>query len=484
MCRNKTDDAHLCFDFERSFPMIGAFPLSQINNSKNRFYFTTRDLLIVAVMAALGGVTSTYINALSDVVHAFLGFPGGSQWAAGLHVIWIVLAMGMIQKPGAGIIAGLLKGAVELMSGNSHGVIILLINLVAGLLVDFGFLIFTKKRSLLPYLLAGGLASGSNVLVFQLFATLPQNILGLTAIFILFFVALVSGVIFAGLIPYQLLITLEKANVIKVKEKPQHNKKHVWLILLGVLILAALFAVFLRISNQGSPTIQVLGAVDSSWEFPSEENTIDIVTRKMDYRGVMTEYSGYPLLEIVQFANPHQDADTLLIEASDGYAFLISFEELQNNENILLVKQGRGKDASFDVVGPASSKAWIRKVDNLTIIAANQLTIRDASQKTHDFLPDEWTAVMDSTQINLDSGSEKLQGVAVWRVVEKFSAGKSPSEVIFSSPETTLSLPWAEIEGNDNLRIFTRIEGERISYLLARMSGEVLITPLSAIEIN
>ncbi len=94
--------------------------------ASNKFYFSTRDLLIMAVLAALGGVASTYINTLSDAVQAVLGFPGATQWAAGLHVIWIVLAFAITGKPGTGTLTGILKGGVELLSGNSHGIIILL----------------------------------------------------------------------------------------------------------------------------------------------------------------------------------------------------------------------------------------------------------------------------------------------------------------------------------------------------------------------
>ena len=49
----------------------------------------------------------------------------------------------------------------------------LLVDVVAGLLVDLGFLPFRDKNSLPAYALAGGLASASNVFVFQLFASVP-----------------------------------------------------------------------------------------------------------------------------------------------------------------------------------------------------------------------------------------------------------------------------------------------------------------------
>jgi len=447
-------------------------------------HFSTRDLLVVAVLAALGGVTSTYVNTISDAVHAALGMPGASQWAAGLHVLWIVLSVGILRKLGVGTITGVLKGVVELMSGNSHGVIILLVNLVAGLLIDFGFFIFNKKRNLPPYLVAGGLATASNVLVFQIFATLPQNILGLTAISILFFVALASGMVFAGVLPYLLLNALSKAGVVKIPEKLIHKRKIGWWILMGITILAIFTAAYLRINLQGPKTIQIEGAIENPYAFPGGEISVEPVTREMDYRGIMTEYRGYPLLNIIENADPGQNADTLLIEAADGYAFLVSFEELENNQNILLVQNGRGNDASFDIVGPQSSKAWVRNVSRLSLIEAEGLTITNPNGEIHQFDPDEWIDEMDSTQISLPEGSKKLQGVPVWKVVQPNIVGYEPVSITFKSENETLEMNWSEIESNDDLRIFSVIEENGIAYTLAEMSGEVHIYPLTEIVVE
>lgn len=458
--------------------------MSELSNTKKDFYFTTRDLLVMAVLAALGGVTSTYVNAISDAVHAALGFAGGSQWAAGLHVIWIVLAMGILKKSGAATLTGVLKGVVELMSGNSHGVIILLVDLVAGMLVDFGFLLFKQKRNLLPYLLGGGLATASNVLVFQLFATIPINILGLTAIFILFFVALISGIIFAGILPYLLVNALAKAGVVKAPEQPFRGRKIGWWILLGFFMIAILVFVFLKISFQGPDAITIDGAVETPYEYSDKTLELDPVTREMDANGVMTEYSGYPLVEIIDHANPNPNADTLLIEATDGYAFLISFDELTKNENVLLVKQGKGNDASFNIVGPESSKAWVRNVSNLTIIISEGLSIIYPSGEKSAFDPDEWKTDMDSTQVALPSGSKKLQGVPVWKVIDLNLEDEDPASVTFKSLDDSLELEWSKIEDNDKLRVFTVIEDDGIAYALAEMSGDVLIYPMNEIIIN
>ena len=458
--------------------------MSEETSSKQRFYFTTRDLLIMAVLAALGGVASTYINALGDAVEAFLGFPGATQWAAGLHVIWIVLAIAITGKPGTGVAIGALKGAVELMSGNSHGIIVLLVDLVAGLLVDFGFLLFKNKKSLFPYLVAGSLASGSNVLVFQIFATLPENIVAASAILILFLAALVSGVVFAGLVPYLVINALVKAGVVRITEQSNKTRKIGWYILLAVFIIASLLTVYLRSVLMGPSQIEITGDVSNPYSFPTHAFNLKKVTRQMEYKGVMTEYSGYPVADIIAYADPSESADTLLIQASDGYAFLIGYNELATNDNILIVQNGTGKYASMDIVGPESSKAWVRNVTLLSVITSESLMILDSTGVAFEFDPDAWVSEMDSTQVGLPEGYQKLQGVAVWKVLQSSLNGTTPSEIIFSNETEQVTLPWSDLNGNDDLRIFTVIGTDSISYALAEMSGDVLLYPISEIEIH
>ncbi|MGD8905233.1 MAG: ECF transporter S component, partial [Anaerolineae bacterium] len=183
--------------------------------TQRRTYFTTRDLLMMAALAALGGVVSTYVNAVGDVFQSIFGFAGTTQWAAGLHVLWLTLAVGLTRKQGAGTITGLLKGGVELLTGNTHGLLVVLVDVVAGLLVDLGFLPFRKKDSLAAYCLAGGLASASNVFVFQLFASVPSDTLAYWALLLVAGVAALSGVLFAGLLSHGLLNALRRAGVVK-----------------------------------------------------------------------------------------------------------------------------------------------------------------------------------------------------------------------------------------------------------------------------
>ncbi|WP_461368985.1 ECF transporter S component, partial [Candidatus Darwinibacter acetoxidans] len=85
--------------------------------SRKRIYFATRDLLIMAVLSGIGGVLSTYVGYLGNLLNRLFGVPfGAGQFVAGLHVFWIILAAGLVRRPGAATIVGLLKGVVELLT--------------------------------------------------------------------------------------------------------------------------------------------------------------------------------------------------------------------------------------------------------------------------------------------------------------------------------------------------------------------------------
>ncbi|MCJ7607217.1 MAG: ECF transporter S component, partial [Thermoplasmata archaeon] len=94
----------------------------------SRYYFTTKDLVTIALLSALGGVLSTYIGYLGNLVNHIFGVPfGAGQFMAGLHVIWIMLALAITAKKGAATTTGILKGVVELFMGGTHGIVIIVV---------------------------------------------------------------------------------------------------------------------------------------------------------------------------------------------------------------------------------------------------------------------------------------------------------------------------------------------------------------------
>jgi len=438
----------------------------------------------MAVLAALGGISSIYINTIGDTFQAILGIPGATQWAAGFHILWLILSFGIIRKPGAGVATGLLKGCVELLSGNTHGIIILLVDLIAGLLIDVVFFIFQNRSSLWINVVAAGLASASNVFVFQIFATLPSDSLAYGAVLLLALVAFASGVVFAALLGKALLAALNKAGVIKEPIYTKKNKGIFSLIFVFIALISITLAIFLRINLQGPTTITISGAVEHTLTFPDSSMEIEQVTITAALQDVSSTYTGYPLLDLVQSAGPSQNAAYILIKAVDGYAFFISFDELNTNHAILLSPQGKGKGFSFDIVGPESSKAWIRGVKEILIIDEAPLIISGAIAEEYEFNPDFWLANMDSTKLDIGEGSLKYQGVPLQLVLHSLRLLPVAEQVIIQSYDSNLSFSLNEVLSDDSLRIFVIIGDTDFTYALATMDGEVLMYPIQGINIQ
>ncbi|RDE11063.1 MAG: sulfite oxidase, partial [Candidatus Thorarchaeota archaeon] len=168
----------------------------------------TREIVTIAVLASLGGALSTFVGYLGNLINLALGVPfGAGQFMAGLHVFWLVLIRLLIPKNGAGTAAGLLKGVVELFTGSTHGIVIVLVSLVQGIIVDGGAALGGSPSKAGPgskmvWWLAGGLSTASNVLVLQAFYFAGAPLFYIVLIVVM---AFCSGFIFAGYFAWQAL---------------------------------------------------------------------------------------------------------------------------------------------------------------------------------------------------------------------------------------------------------------------------------------
>jgi energy-coupling factor transport system substrate-specific component len=449
-----------------------------------RFFYSTRDLLMMAALAALGGVTSTYVNALGDAVQSALGFVGTTQWAAGLHVLWLTLAVGLVRKPGAGTATGILKGAVELLSGNTHGLLVLLVDAAAGLLVDLGFALFRRKESAAAFALAGGLGSASNVAVFQLFAALPADILAYGAIALVGGMAFLSGVIFAGFLARALLAALRRAGAVKDQPPAPVGRRTALLALAAAAALTGGLALYLRMALQGPGAVSIVGAVASPYAYPTAHGDIAEVTAEGTLRGATARYTGVWVRELVERAQPAEDARLLLVRAADGYAFFISMGEVYGSRSLLLTRQGRGKEAAYGIVGAENSKAWVRNVTELVVIGAPTLPISGALEAPGEFDPNVWQFEMDSAPIDVGQGPEKLQGAKLGAVLATMQpqAGATTLALQGAGGETTL--PLQEALTDESIRIFTVVGEAEVEFAVATMDGTVLATQVTAIEVR
>jgi DMSO/TMAO reductase YedYZ molybdopterin-dependent catalytic subunit len=355
---------------------------------------------------------------------------------------------------------------------------------VAGLLVDLGFLPFRKKDSLPAFCLAGGLASASNVFVFQLFAVLPADSLAYGALLLIAGVALVSGVLLAGLLGHTLLNALRRAGVVKDRAPaPMRGRVYPVFLLIAGLLTAGL-TLYLRQALRGPATVQVGGSVAAPYSYPAEHGDIAPITAEGTLRNATTRYTGVPLRELIARAEPHADASLLLARAADGYAFFISLEQVKDNPSLLLACQGKGEDASCDVVGAENAKAWVRGVSALTVIGASTIEVGGALEAPGVYNPDDWQFEMDSIRLDVGDGPAKLQGAPLRLVLKAMAPRAEATTVIVHSNDAPIELPLAQLLADDDVRLFTVIGEAEIGFALARMDGTVLARQVSRVEVR
>jgi hypothetical protein len=345
--------------------------------------------------------------------------------------------------------------------------------------VDVGFLPFRDRDRLPGYLLAGGLSSLSNVIILQLFAVLPADILSYGAILLLGVVAGLSGVVFAGFLGHTLMRTLRRTGVVKDRPVQPMRQRVYPIFLISAVLLAGILAIYLRGALRGSAEIPIEGAVNAPYAYPQEHGDLPTITA-----GDAVRYTGVPVRELIARAQPQTNHGLLLVEATDGYAFFISMKEVQENDSLLLASQGKSNKATYDIVGATNAKAQVRGVSCLTVIAAATLEITGALGKPAPFDPDDWQFQMDSTTLDVGNGPQKLQGASLTKVLGTLDLAADATTIILYTDGDPVTLPLSDVAGSDDVRIFTVIGADRVTYAVARMNGTVIAPQVTRIEVD
>lgn len=115
--------------------------------------FSTRDLITIAIMAAIGIAIKPLISPLSKLISTPLMLPGGS-FAGGFYMMWMVLAVALTGKPGAATLFGVIQAVVVLINGSfgNHGALSLLTYTLPGLVLDLVAFAFRDKKKLFSHL--------------------------------------------------------------------------------------------------------------------------------------------------------------------------------------------------------------------------------------------------------------------------------------------------------------------------------------------
>ncbi|MGE5458894.1 MAG: ECF transporter S component [Methanobacterium sp.] len=173
--------------------------------------FSTFDLVLIAVLAALGIATKPIIVPLAHLITGPLFIPGGSL-AGGLYMFWLVVGLGLTRKYGTATLIGFVQALMVIGTGiiGSHGAMSLLSYTLPGVAVDTGlFLIGRHKAGCLYCCFIGGMLANLtgtlsvNVIFFRL-PWLPLLLSIVTAAF--------SGAL-GGILAWQVLKALRKYKI-------------------------------------------------------------------------------------------------------------------------------------------------------------------------------------------------------------------------------------------------------------------------------
>lgn len=173
------------------------------------------DLVLIALMAALGIATKPIVVPLAHMISGPLLIPGGAI-AGGLYMFWIVLAAGLVDKRGAATLTALVQALIVIVMGafGSHGIMSIITYTLPGLMIDIIFIISRRRiHTNLDFFLAGIIANLSGTYLSNLvFFRLPLVPL---------IMSLASGILsggIGGLIAYATFKRIKRMDVMSNEE--------------------------------------------------------------------------------------------------------------------------------------------------------------------------------------------------------------------------------------------------------------------------
>ncbi len=172
--------------------------------------FKLYDLMVIALMAALGIASKPLIVPIAHMITGPLFIPGGAL-AGGFYMMWIVLAAGLVEKKGTATVTALVQALIVMVTGSfgSHGLASLFTYTLPGILVDV-FIILLRRplKTNVDFFVAGILANMAGTYLSNLvFFRLP-----LIPLLLSLFSGILSGGI-GGLIAYRIYIGVRRIGV-------------------------------------------------------------------------------------------------------------------------------------------------------------------------------------------------------------------------------------------------------------------------------
>lgn len=129
-------------------------------------HFSARDLILITSIAALGIAVKPMVKPFTDFIATPFGIPGGSL-AGGFYMMWLSLAVCIVNKKYTGTVFGILQAVLVLLVGmaGKQGVFSLVSYPLPGLVADAAYRLHHRPDLLSCHLLLCTLANITGSLV-------------------------------------------------------------------------------------------------------------------------------------------------------------------------------------------------------------------------------------------------------------------------------------------------------------------------------
>ena len=172
--------------------------------------FSAKDLILITAIAAIGIAVKPIVGPLSKLISTPLGIPGGS-FAGGFYMMWLSLAVAIIDKKYTGTVFGILQAILVLLVGmaGKQGAFSLVSYPLPGIVADICYHFYRKPNRLLSHLMICTLANITGAVVTGLiFFHLPKIMVAMNVMF-----ATASGIM-GGYLSYGVYMALKKNRII------------------------------------------------------------------------------------------------------------------------------------------------------------------------------------------------------------------------------------------------------------------------------
>ncbi len=128
-----------------------------IEQSKQKHYFRTLDLIYIAIFAGIGIAIKPLTASISGFLKTIIPLPGGSILGI-IYSFILFTGAGLVKKPGAASLIGIIQAIlVMIISFGGHGGLSLITYTVPCFMADVIIIIFRRLVNLPSYILSGGM---------------------------------------------------------------------------------------------------------------------------------------------------------------------------------------------------------------------------------------------------------------------------------------------------------------------------------------